>query len=197
MFHCAATVRFDEDLSKALIMNVGAVSFIISLCKKMKQLRSVVHVSTAYCHCQRPHIEEKSYPPPMEPGQALSLLETLDKKILDSPSFTNMLIGERPNTYTFTKALAEELIMTEARELPVCIVRPSIVLSTWQDPVPGWVDNLNGPTGLFLIAGIGVMRTARIHEDLQTDGVPVDTCANLTLAAAWRTSRERSVPVPT
>ena len=197
MFHCAATVRFDEDLSKALIMNVGAVSFIISLCKKMKQLRSVVHVSTAYCHCQRPHIEEKSYPPPMEPGQALSLLETLDKKIMDSPSFTKMLIGERPNTYTFTKALAEELIMTEARELPVCIVRPSIVLSTWQDPVPGWVDNLNGPTGLFLIAGIGVMRTARIHEDLQTDGVPVDTCANLTLAAAWRTSRERSVPVPT
>ena len=197
MFHCAATVRFDEDLSKALIMNVGAVSFIISLCKKMKQLRSVVHVSTAYCHCQRPHIEEKSYPPPMEPGQALSLLDTLDKKIMDSPSFTKMLIGERPNTYTFTKALAEELIMTEARELPVCIVRPSIVLSTWQDPVPGWVDNLNGPTGLFLIAGIGVMRTARIHEDLQTDGVPVDTCANLTLAAAWRTSRERSVSVPT
>ena len=197
MFHCAATVRFDEDLSKALIMNVGAVSFIISLCKKMKQLRSVVHVSTAYCHCQRPHIEEKSYPPPMEPSQALSLLDTLDKKIMDSPSFTKMLIGERPNTYTFTKALAEELIMTEARELPVCIVRPSIVLSTWQDPVPGWVDNLNGPTGLFLIAGIGVMRTARIHEDLQTDGVPVDTCANLTLAAAWRTSRERSVPVPT
>ena len=190
MFHCAATVRFDEDLSKALIMNVGAVSFIISLCKKMKQLRSVVHVSTAYCHCQRPHIEEKSYPPPMEPGQALSLLDTLDKKIMDSPSFTKMLIGERPNTYTFTKALAEELIMTEARELPVCIVRPSIVLSTWQDPVPGWVDNLNGPTGLFLIAGIGVMRTAVIHEDLLTDGVPVDACANLTIASAWKTDQE-------
>ena len=191
MFHCAATVRFDEDLSKALTMNVSAVSFIISLCKKMKQLESLVHVSTAYCHCQRPHIEEKSYPPPMEPNQALSLLESLDTKILDSPSFTKMLIGERPNTYTFTKALAEELIMSEARELPVCIVRPSIVLSTWRDPMPGWVDNLNGPTGLFLIAGIGVMRTAVIHEDLQTDGVPVDTCANLTLAAAWRTGLEQ------
>ena len=191
MFHCAATVRFDEDLSKALTMNVSAVSFIISLCKKMKQLESLVHVSTAYCHCQRPHIEEKSYPPPMEPNQALSLLGTLDTKILDNPSFTKMLIGERPNTYTFTKALAEELIMSEARELPVCIVRPSIVLSTWRDPMPGWVDNLNGPTGLFLIAGIGVMRTAVIHEDLQTDGVPVDTCANLTLAAAWRTGLEQ------
>ena len=191
MFHCAATVRFDEDLSKALVMNVGAVSFIIALCKKMKELVSLVHVSTAYCHCQRPHIEERSYPPPMEPGRALSLLKTLDSKILDDQTFTKMLIGERPNTYTFTKALAEELIMTEGRELPVCIVRPSIVLSTWQDPVPGWVDNLNGPTGLFLIAGIGVMRTAVIHEDLQTDGVPVDTCANLTLVTAWRTGTEK------
>ena len=188
MFHCAATVRFDEDLSKALLMNVSAVTFIISLCKKMKQLKALVHVSTAYCHCQRPHIEERSYPPPMDPRQALNLLQTLDKTILDNPDFTKMVIGERPNTYTFTKALAEELIMTEARELPVCIVRPSIVLSTWKDPVPGWVDNLNGPTGLFLIAGIGVMRTAMIHQDLQTDGVPVDTCANLTLAAAWKTS---------
>ena len=172
-------------------MNVGAVSFIIALCKKMKELVSLVHVSTAYCHCQRPHIEERSYPPPMEPGRALSLLKTLDSKILDDQTFTKMLIGERPNTYTFTKALAEELIMTEGRELPVCIVRPSIVLSTWQDPVPGWVDNLNGPTGLFLIAGIGVMRTAVIHEDLQTDGVPVDTCANLTLVTAWRTGTEK------
>ena len=35
-----------------------------------------------------------------------------------------------------------------------------------QEPVPGWVDNLNGPTGLFLIAGIGVMRTAVILEEV-------------------------------
>ena len=137
MFHCAATVRFDEDLSKALIMNVGAVSFIISLCKKMKQLRSLVHVSTAYCHCQRPHIEEKSYPPPMEPGQALSLLDTLDKKIMDSPSFTKMLIGERPNTYTFTKAVAEGMLGKASKDLPIAIVRPSIVVASWKDPFPG------------------------------------------------------------
>ena len=44
--------------------------------------------------------------------------------------------------------------------------------------------------GLFLIAGIGVMRTAVIHEDLLTDGVPVDSCSNLTIAAAWRTDRD-------
>jgi len=190
VLHCAATVRFDEDLSRALTMNVGAVSSIISLCKRMLRLRSFVHVSTAYCHCQRQHIEEVSYPPPESPRKALSLLDNLDTKIIDDKNFTQLIIGDRPNTYTYTKALAEDLIMTECEDLPVSIVRPSIVVSTWKEPVPGWVDNLNGPTGLFLIAGIGVMRTAVIHEDLLVDAVPVDTCANLIIAAGWKTDKD-------
>merc|ERR1719481_462059 len=170
-------------------MNVGAVSSLISICKKMQRLRSFVHVSTAYCHCQRKHIEEVSYPPPTPPRQALALIENLDKKILDETNFTKMVIGDRPNTYTYTKAIAEELVETEGESLPVCIVRPSIVVSSWKEPVAGWVDNLNGPTGLFLIAGIGVMRTARITEEYLVDGVPVDTCANLIIVAAMETHR--------
>jgi hypothetical protein len=39
---------------------------------------------------------------------------------------TASLIGNRPNTYTFTKALAESMLMKEAANLPVAIVRPSI-----------------------------------------------------------------------
>lgn len=36
------------------------------------------------------------------------------------------LIGSRPNTYTFTKALAETMLLKESGNLPVAIVRPSI-----------------------------------------------------------------------
>jgi len=190
VFHCAATVRFDEDLSRAIKMNIGAVFSLVELCKSMTRLVSLVHVSTAYCHCQQQHIQEKSYKSPMKPKDAMALLHSMDREVLDSPVVTREVIGDRPNTYTFTKAIAEEIIMTECGQLPVCIVRPSIVVSTWKEPVAGWVDNLNGPTGLFLIAGIGVMRTAVIHEDLLTDGVPVDTCANLTIASAWKTDQE-------
>lgn len=39
---------------------------------------------------------------------------------------TPSLIGCRPNTYTFTKALAESMLEIEAKSLPVAIVRPSI-----------------------------------------------------------------------
>lgn len=41
-------------------------------------------------------------------------------------SYVNSLIGNRPNTYTFTKALAEDMLQNESGNLPVAIVRPSI-----------------------------------------------------------------------
>ena len=31
--------------------------------------------------------------------------------------------------------------------LPVCIVRPSIVIPTWREPYVGWTDTFSGPPG--------------------------------------------------
>ena len=39
VFHSAATVKFDEDLTKAVKLNVVAVFTIMELCKKMKRLQ--------------------------------------------------------------------------------------------------------------------------------------------------------------
>ena len=39
VFHCAATIKFDEDLTKAVNLNVVAVFTIIEICKKMKKLQ--------------------------------------------------------------------------------------------------------------------------------------------------------------
>ena len=38
VFHCAATVRFDEELTKSVAMNVGAVASILKLAKRIKNL---------------------------------------------------------------------------------------------------------------------------------------------------------------
>ena len=62
---------------------------------------------------------------------------------------TPQLLGKRPNTYTFTKALAETQLLEDAKDLPVIIIRPSIIGAMWREPLPGWTDNLNGPTGIF------------------------------------------------
>ena len=50
--------------------------------------------------------------------------------------FTAPLIDKYPNTYTFTKSLAEHLIEKESVNLPFMIVRPSIVSSSISDPFP-------------------------------------------------------------
>lgn len=36
------------------------------------------------------------------------------------------VLGEWPNTYTFTKAIGESIVAEEAKELPFAIFRPSI-----------------------------------------------------------------------
>ena len=58
----------------------------------------------------------------------------MDDKVFDV--LTEKIIQDRPNTYTFTKALAEYVISQEAKDLPLAIIRPSIVGSSWREPVP-------------------------------------------------------------
>ena len=67
---------------------------------------------------------------------------------VNSEERTNEVIGERPNTYTFTKAITEQLISQEREHLPISIVRPSIVTGSIKEPIPGWIDSLNGAGGI-------------------------------------------------
>ena len=46
------------------------------------------------------------------------------------------LLQGRPNTYTFTKALGENVLQNEAKDLPVAICRPSIVGAACKEPLP-------------------------------------------------------------
>lgn len=105
---------------------------------------------------------------------------------------TPKLVGDRPNTYTYTKALAETLLSEECKNLPVAVVRPSIVTAAWREPLRGWVDNINGPTGLILAVGKGVMRTMLYQSDAVADLIPVDTVINLMITAAWDTGTKPS-----
>jgi len=191
IFHSAATVRFDEDLSKAIPMNVIAVESVIKLARDVKNLEALVHVSTAYANCDKPNIEEKIYPDPGNPYGIIQMSQTMNPKELDSQEFTKKLIGARPNAYTFTKALAENLLETEGAGLPIAIVRPSIVSAAWREPIPGWVDNLNGPTGLIAGALKGVIRSILCRRDMVADMVPVDIPINLMCAVAWRTATQK------
>lgn len=58
----------------------------------------------------------------------------MDDEMLSA--ITPKLLGQKPNTYTFTKQLAEHLLCKEGSDLPIAIVRPSIVGAAWKEPLP-------------------------------------------------------------
>ncbi|NXI65638.1 FACR1 reductase, partial [Anseranas semipalmata] len=183
IFHCAATVRFNEMLRDAVQLNVLSTKQLLSLAQQMTKLEVFIHVSTAYAYCNRKHIEETFYPPPVDPKKLMDSLEWMDDGLVND--ITPKLIGDRPNTYTYTKALAEYVVQQEGAKLNTAIIRPSIVGASWKEPFPGWIDNFNGPSGLFIAAGKGILRTMRATNGAVADLVPVDVVVNVTLAAAW------------
>ena len=75
VFHSAASIKFDDELSKAVLMNVRGTKELMDLAKGMGNLESFVHVSTCYSHCHLRDevIQEKIYPP-----ESLSVKEVLE-----------------------------------------------------------------------------------------------------------------------
>ncbi|XP_041367398.1 fatty acyl-CoA reductase 1-like [Gigantopelta aegis] len=186
VFHSAATVRFDESLRVALQLNVLAVRELIVLAKTLRKLQVLVHVSTAYANCERPFIEEVVYPPTVDPHKLIDALEWMDDEMLEI--LTPKLLKGKPNTYTYTKHLAENILVTEGVGLPLAIVRPSIIGAAWKEPLPGWIDNYNGPSGLYIAAGKGVLRTMKGDYNAVADFIPVDIPVNLMICVAWYTA---------
>lgn len=189
VFHSAATIKFDEPLKVSATLNLRATREIIEFARSLPNLLCLCHVSTAYVNSDIRNddlIEERIYPMPGKHddfNKLIQLAEIMDENLLQSlkPQF----VTNRPNTYTYTKALAEHLIAQEARDLPVAIVRPSIVTAAWREPLPGWVDNLNGPTGLLLAIGKGLLRSLHVKLDAKAEIIPVDVCVNTMIAAAF------------
>lgn len=137
VFHSAATVRFDEHLSLAMQINVFGTQNLLELCRQMSHLEVFIHISTAYSNCNRLSIEEKIYDPPISKTQVQKMLNCLNGKMIDR--ILPAILAGFPNTYVFTKCLAESVIAEYASDLPVVIFRPAIVMSTEKEPIPGWI----------------------------------------------------------
>ncbi|KAB0791177.1 hypothetical protein PPYR_02977 [Photinus pyralis] len=183
VFHVAATVRFDEKLKLAMAINVKGPREVLYLCREMINLKSVIHVSTAYSNCNLSMIEEKFYPPPLDSKKLIMLTDTIQERLLDK--VTPILLDQWPNTYTYTKSVAEDIVRLEGEGLPVGIFRPAVVVSAYKEPMKGWINNMYGPTGVCAGAGTGVLRTIHCDASVNANIVPVDMCVNSLIANAW------------
>jgi thioester reductase-like protein len=89
-----------------------------------------------------------------------------------------------PNTYTFTKSLGESILARAANELPIAIVRPSIVESSERSPFTGWNEGINTSGPLSYLLGTN-FRQLPSNERKCLDVIPVDmVCRGMTLIAA-------------
>ncbi|XP_077299951.1 fatty acyl-CoA reductase wat-like isoform X2 [Arctopsyche grandis] len=183
VFHVAATVRFHEPLTIALNINLRATQDMLDLGKEIKSLKAFIHVSTAYSQCYSSSLDERFYDTPMDPIKLLKFLETADQQIIDAIS--PKLLGKWPNTYTFSKAMAEDYIRQSAIGMPIGIFRPSIIISAVNEPVPRWVDNWYGVNGYVTACSAGLLRVVRMGCDKEANLVPVDMCVNGLIASAW------------
>ncbi|XP_055381361.1 uncharacterized protein LOC129611958 [Condylostylus longicornis] len=184
IFHSAANVRFDEPLREAIIMNTKGTYEIIKFAKQLKNIEALVHVSTSYCYSDRFVIEEKLYPPYADWKNAITVAENYDNETLEI--FNKKFSCYQPNTYIFTKNLAEHVIDSYKDDIPCAIYRPSIVISTVCDPIPGWIDNFNGPVGMLIASGVGIIRTMHADLNVASDYVPVDIAIKGLIIAAYK-----------
>ncbi|HYL10657.1 MAG TPA: SDR family oxidoreductase [Candidatus Acidoferrales bacterium] len=89
-----------------------------------------------------------------------------------------------PNTYTFTKSLAESLLTQRGAGLPIAVVRPSIVETSTSQPFPGWNEGVNTSAPLSYLLGTN-FRQLPTNARKCLDVIPVDlVCRGMTLIAA-------------
>lgn len=137
IFHSAASVRFDDSLKYAVFMNTRGTREIMQFARSLANIKVIMHVSTTYSHPELKTVGEVIHEPYVDWQKTIEISEKCDDDSMRSltPLYTNFL----PNTYVFTKALAEQIVDDNKDELPLVLFRPSIVISTMKDPIPGWV----------------------------------------------------------
>jgi len=99
------------------------------------------------------------------------------------------------DTYVFTKAMGEQILSNEKEDVPLIIVRPSIVEGALREPFPGWIEGVRMADPLILAYGKGLIRGFVGDKKGVLDIVPVDAVVNVMLAglsheALLRESRE-------
>ena len=100
------------------------------------------------------------------------------------------------DTYTYMKALGEQMITKMRGDLPTAIIRQSIMESSLEDPEPGW---LGGALRMAdpLIVGFGKGRLPDFPGDPNSilDIIPADFVINAILAATVQTYHQRGIEV--
>uniref|UniRef100_A0A7N1A896 Fatty acyl-CoA reductase n=1 Tax=Kalanchoe fedtschenkoi TaxID=63787 RepID=A0A7N1A896_KALFE len=196
----AATVNFDERYDVALAINTMGPKHILNFAKKCVNLKALIHVSTAYVCGEKAGVMNET---PFKMGETLNgtfdldidlefkvmreKLQQLKEDKLSEAAITAAMkdFGNKraqkfgwPNTYVFTKAMGEMLIGESRGNMPLIILRPTIVTSTIKEPFPGWIEGVRTIDSLAIAYGKGRMECFLGDPNSTIDLIPADMVVN-------------------
>jgi len=97
------------------------------------------------------------------------------------------------DVYTFTKSLAERMVVADRGETPLVILRPAIIESSHREPYPGWIQGTRMADPIIMAFAKGILREFPGNPKSYVDIVPVDHVVNAILAAGVRRPEEPEV----
>ncbi|KFH62861.1 hypothetical protein MVEG_11386 [Podila verticillata NRRL 6337] len=188
----AATIDFNESLKKAILLNTEGPLRACEVMKEMPHLKAFVQISTSFvnAHLKNHFTKEQIYPHPFGmPEDVYKMVKAMSDEEIEAYE-KDVVRRTYPNTYTFTKSLAEHLLQSRYQKmnLPLVIVRPSIVGGAIIEPQPGWVESMGGLTGLSVSIGLGLVQEWIAEEERTGCLIPVDIVAKCVLMAAVATA---------
>jgi alcohol-forming fatty acyl-CoA reductase len=89
-----------------------------------------------------------------------------------------------PDAYAYTKALGERALLQQRGDLPVSIVRPSIIESAWAEPRPGWIRGFRMAEPIIISYARGLLREFPGVPEGTVDVIPVDLVVGAVVAVA-------------
>jgi HAD superfamily phosphoserine phosphatase-like hydrolase len=89
-----------------------------------------------------------------------------------------------PDAYAFTKALGEQALTEVKGNVPVSIVRPSIIESALAEPFPGWIRGFRMAEPVILSYARGLLKEFPGVPEGTVDVIPVDLVVAAIIAVA-------------
>jgi alcohol-forming fatty acyl-CoA reductase len=91
-----------------------------------------------------------------------------------------------PDAYAYTKALGEQALLDTRGDIPVTIVRPSIIESALSEPRPGWIRGFRMAEPVIISYARGLLKEFPGIPEGVVDVIPVDLVVAAVIDAAAR-----------
>ncbi|MGH9259559.1 MAG: HAD-IB family phosphatase, partial [Acidimicrobiales bacterium] len=89
-----------------------------------------------------------------------------------------------PDAYAYTKAFGERALLQQRGDVPVSIVRPSIIESAWAEPRPGWIRGFRMAEPIIISYARGLLKEFPGVPEGTIDVIPVDMVVAAVIDAA-------------